>query len=634
MKKYILFIIAGFFLLSCEKFLEEEYLSGENAETIVSTEANIEYLINADYAPLRIWYGVENGWDLTEAGTDLYTRGLDNRSAGFCTYSGFVGEEQDRMAAVWYEFYKALNGCNLALENIDNVEFEDPVVRQNRKGELYFLRAHYLWLITEIWGEAQLSTESVKDAAYEAYKSSKTDFYTQIFSDLDSALTLTPVTTPDYGRITQPTVKAFLARVHLMWASYNKYGLNISGHDYVQVNQAVADANYAEALDYVNQVISDYDYQLLPWKDIFAFDNIKNNEIIWAVNYSDNPQYTTANLMNPWDDDYWDENDNNPDDFRYNTDHIIQREGGNMGHLMWEIRYENLSWGLVRDIQNGRGFQRWMPTKFFIDLYNENEDARFHGSFKNVWYCNDEASAKKWKPSIIVDGVKIDIPQERWGQPMFGLGDTAIYFSKTPVPASEKAKFSESDQFYFHPEKGYIIIDINDMYLEDGSPNDDIINRQFYFPITKRYKDTTRLTIPQQYSRRDAFVMRISEMYLIAAEASLESGATQDAYDYLETLLAARAYDEDGAGLLATYGVNSAADIDIDFILDERARELATEEQRFFDLNRTGKLVERVSAHNTDAAPNIEDYHRLRFIPQEQLDAVRNPQEFKQNPGY
>lgn len=36
------------------------------------------------------------------------------------------------------------------------------------------------------------------------------------------------------------------------------------------------------------------------------------------------------------------------------------------------------------------------------------------------------------------------------------------------------------------------------------------------------------------------------------------------------------------------------ADLDIDFILDERARELAGEQQRFFDLKRTGKLIERV----------------------------------------
>jgi hypothetical protein len=86
--------------------------------------------------------------------------------------------------------------------------------------------------------------------------------------------------------------------------------------------------------------------------------------------------------------------------------------------------------------------------------------------------------------------------------------------------------------------------------------------------------------------------------------------------------------------MLAGYGLSSSGELDIDFILDERARELATEGLRFWDLKRTGKLVERVQKYNTDAAPAINDHHNLRFIPQEQMDAIRNTDEFVQNPGY
>ncbi len=76
------------------------------------------------------------------------------------------------------------------------------------------------------------------------------------------------------------------------------------------------------------------------------------------------------------------------------------------------------------------------------------------------------------------------------------------------------------------------------------------------------------------------------------------------------------------------------AQVTLDFILDERAREFAGEQLRWFDLKRTGKLIDRVKALNPDVAPNIQAFHTVRPIPQSQLDAVTNRTEFNQNQGY
>ncbi len=593
-KIFLVLLVAGGFF-SCEKFLEEEYLSGENSQSILSSEETFETLINAAYVTMRSYYGKENGWDLTEAGTDLYTHGLDNRSIGFCTYSSFTGaEEQTRMAALWRELYKALNTCNLALRDIDEVPYSSESLREERRGELSFLRAHYLWMIVEIWGGVHLTTEPSEQAVHTASRTSVDSFYLQIFQDLNVAKNKLPDSQDgdDYGRVSKAATEAMLARCHL----YRE--------------------NYDSARYYADQLINNYDFALLDnWSDIWSIDNIRNSEVIWAINYSNDPVFTKAQLRDVEGD-------------IYNTAGLIQREGGHNGHVMWEIRYENMSWGLIRDLENGRGFQRWGPTKFFIDLYDEEIDERFFGSFKNTWLANSEAALPKWRPFIFVNGERLEVEREKWAEPMFGIGDTAIYFSKTPVPEDQKAKFNENDLFYFHPEKGYIIVDINDMYLPDGSFNNAVINRQFYFPITRKYEDPTRPELATAFSKRDAYVFRISEMYLIAAEAALLTGNTDLATDYLNTLRVARSVEGREDEMMIPAG-----DVDIDFILDERARELATENQRFFDLKRTGTLVERVSEHNLDAAPFIQEYHGLRFIPQSQLDAMTNPDGY-QNPGY
>jgi hypothetical protein len=73
-------------------------------------------------------------------------------------------------------------------------------------------------------------------------------------------------------------------------------------------------------------------------------------------------------------------------------------------------------------------------------------------------------------------------------------------------------------------------------------------------------------------------------------------------------------------------------------ILDERAREMAGEYVRWYDLKRTHKLVEYVTKYNedgvTDAMMKDSDgkYKILRPIPQDAID--KNQGKVTQNPGY
>jgi hypothetical protein len=192
------------------------------------------------------------------------------------------------------------------------------------------------------------------------------------------------------------------------------------------------------------------------------------------------------------------------------------------------------------------------------------------------------------------------------------LGDTAILATKYEISDAVDAT------------KKYLIVDESKMYKPDGK----IAANALYVQL-KKFDDPTRPSVNEVQSGRDVFVIRLAEMYLIAAEAEFKLGRLADAAADINVIRTRAAVTGRTAAMQIT-----ASDVTLDFILDERAREFAGEQMRWFDLKRTGKLVERVQKYNPEAAVFIKDYHVLRPIPQKQIDAVVNKTEFVQNTGY
>ena len=74
----------------------------------------------------------------------------------------------------------------------------------------------------------------------------------------------------------------------------------------------------------------------------------------------------------------------------------------------------------------------------------------------------------------------------------------------------------------------------------------------------------------------------------------------------------------------------------LDYLLDERIRELYGEECRHFVLRRTGKYYERVVKYNNNPANptlHIQPHHVLWPIPQSEID-INIGNAWEQNPGY
>ena len=118
---------------------------------------------------------------------------------------------------------------------------------------------------------------------------------------------------------------------------------------------------------------------------------------------------------------------------------------------------------------------------------------------------------------------------------------------------------------------------------------------------------------------------------------------TTDASDLTLTTFPANLPDEDEA-ILTAIGASGDYDRALNFILNERSRELLGEWQRWETLSRTGTLIKRAKAFNPEAAPNIKaNKHELRPIPQSFIDGLLNEDGSNlnesqkaawQNPGY
>lgn len=144
---------------------------------------------------------------------------------------------------------------------------------------------------------------------------------------------------------------------------------------------------------------------------------------------------------------------------------------------------------------------------------------------------------------------------------------------------------------------------------------------------------------------KDIIIMRLGETYLLQAEAQV---AKQDYTGAAESInvLRKRAFpDYPKKGKVTAAGIQSSGHGGLDFILDERARELVAEENRRETLMRTGLLYERVMNHiapTEEASAGILPYpvqgltqDKARYLPIPLSEINLNKDAvLKQNPGY
>ena len=651
MKNKINIIVAAFcsmlILGSCSDFLEEKNKVGETADLSYSTSTGIKGLVGSCYSFARGWYGKEPSLGLAEMGSDLFYAGFDNKQKSLNAYNitalTMPGVNDNACFDEYWElFYNAVDVCNNALYFVPKNEVINVTDRNIYMGEAYFLRAFYYFHMVNMWGDIPYNDAPITSFSTAPTRMKEADVYTKIIADLDNSIASFDAAnykTKVDGRANYWAARALKARVLLYEASWlgktASYALAQAEAEAV-INSGIASfySNYADVWDMNNEDVG------------------KNKESIFGITYSQDLK-TNVNCIPKR---YRTNAAGNPMDYNALITRTGYTRGGNAMILMFVSMWNNgasdlggngkevfvrplaeASFYVTHSVTNekvyvaehyspyGRGFTRYLPSLYLWDLLEKNRatDQRTDATLLTAYTipAGLAGSSKKYplmQDTAIyyspLDGNSPEgIAKQNWAKNRYRI--QFMYNGDIPVYTSGNA----SDALPTEANKA-----ISDVY-GDNRYNSNIGGFKSYPGLKKFLDNRFDPNYPtHDISYRDFIVLRLSEMYLIKAECEIHTAG--NALATINQLRDVRA--------IAGKNNRRTGPVTIDTILEERAIEFCGELQRWFDLKRTRKLVDYVKARNAQAKTNIDTKHYYRPIPQVQMDAITNPDVFKQNDGY
>lgn len=322
----------------------------------------------------------------------------------------------------------------------------------------------------------------------------------------------------------------------------------------------------------------------IPFEKVFSIDNEENSEILWSV------QYSSASL-----EDITKNGNMQQSMFGVYLGGAEEKNKYNAGYLAPTVRLHQL-------FEKGDG--RYAGTfmlelhKYYYDYYTSPTTSPMKYFYAPAWMTDEDIEAWKAKTPTYDEDATVIIKMQPEGLDRFGASNSYA----------------------------------------------DKCTQDYGVACIKKFDDPSS-PFSMNGSTHDIILARLGETYLVAAEAYVkmnQPGKAKEKVDAVRKRAAEAGYD------LSVPESKLSGEAGIDFILDERARELAGEYHRWMDLKRTGRLIEYVAngtyngktckGYNHD---NIKvsdfqgtdgNYKILRPIP---LDAInRNKEAVAQNPGF
>ena len=601
------------------------------------------------YSPLaEQLYSVYDFLSVAEGGTDMWnTPGGNPDYAKQLIYYDGLTTNTNASNKVFKQAYACVASCNAVINNVDRVEGGTEAAKNTLVAEAKTLRAFYNLLLVTYYGPVTLSDADISTGEINTTPQRNTveEFYTSITTDLKEAAEVLGTEPYDgnYARVTKKTALGLLARAYAQGAGE---GLSENGVSYWERAKDVAE-------DIINKAPSYNVYLYDDVSDLWAQATNRNNpEALFIVSGRDanSESYNYVNMNNNL--------------FTYTV-----CKPNAVNDLYTQVDNQNYYLGRTNN-------NTLAPTPYAIDVFDASWDKRYENTFMTAFgnFSMNEAgwvgpyTARCFTMNPVV-GKKYGIDSKFYGKMIYPYVDMSTspstYGGNQYYPTGVWAKGDHSgdeanlitdvknvyvidypvaeddDRFLFVLSKDYktadqkansIYFTVNIADLFDGdqyktTPFDGTNSYQLYPSLIKfNWCYNGVWTSHMQRKGGDMMVMRTAEIYLIAAEAWERLGDPEQGRKYLDKLRNRAARPGTTAPALGP--------ITEDVILDEYAREMAGEFNRWALLKRHHKFEERLRQYNSRAAQFFNSsIHYCRPISYDFLQQIDNRDEYGDN-GY
>ena len=656
------------------------------------------------YGNIRWHFGYEWAYGITLYGCDEFTNGADLTSECWNTYDNRLGPQDctpalgaankncPAVSALWDQMYYGISTANLIISKAENVKNEDS--RNKALGEAYFLRGYNYYRLFCQYGAVVLETEPANGTVKKNYtRATEDETLALVISDFENAYNMLPKTKwRGNGTWTRYTAAHFLAKA-LLYRQSERCASWASKYDKAtDLNRVISLCDEVIA---ACPLAADYWDLYAKWTGVDC-KNEELSEILMAAEH--NEDNTTQGRFGNRTYNYFDPQFSNfsggwvqrgqyiggmdfqrcrPTEYTYSVFDNVN--DARMWKTFKTVYGLNNAAKSDADVVATNGIQPDqvpdLGDEGIIFILNKKSDTRFDGNPYGTFGRGGDAHSfvnprtGKWVPNAFVtfqDGKYV--LNTYTGNP--STSNVFCGINKT-ADGSRTGEKGDAHRDVIKARTGETYLVKAEAQVRLGNYQDAINtvnvlraraqwkngeNRSYYTDGSMAFlkadggdadNSTANATSVKKNKDKAGNVLSNTQAYY----ASMTHTNTYYLSTGIEETTAAsdlqiKSYSQlpaEDEAVLAAIGASGDYDRMLNFIFNERTRELLGEWNRWDELARTGLLVKRAKAFNPEAAPNVQDRHNYRPIPQKFIDTLQGDdgnnlsdaeKKAWQNPGY